>query len=60
MIDNVQVARTANALPMGLTDCAVTRRSVPADTMLTLDDVALPTGREVDRLRSLQDRTFAA
>jgi predicted homoserine dehydrogenase-like protein len=60
MIDNVQVARTANALPMGLTDGAVTRRSVPADTMLTLDDVALPTGREVDRLRSLQDRTFAA
>jgi predicted homoserine dehydrogenase-like protein len=60
MIDNVEVARAVNALPMGLTDGAVLRKSVAADTMLTLEDVDLPAGREVDRLRSLQDRTFAA
>ena len=59
MIDNIEVARQANAFPMGLTDGAVLRHSVAADTMLTLDDVDLPEGREVDRLRSLQDRTFA-
>ena len=60
MIDNVEIARRVHALPMGLTDGAILRKSMPADTMLTVDDVELPAGREVDRLRSLQDQTFAA
>ena len=58
-LTDLEIARQANALPMGLTDGAVLRRAVAADTMLTVGDVDLPEGREVDRLRSLQDRTFA-
>ncbi|HKY47658.1 MAG TPA: NAD(P)-binding domain-containing protein [Acidimicrobiia bacterium] len=58
MIDNVAVARSQRALPMGLTDGCRMRRSVPADQMITIDDVDVPPDREVDRLRALQDQTF--
>jgi predicted homoserine dehydrogenase-like protein len=60
MIDNIDIASRIRALPMGLTDEAVLRKAVAADTVLTLDDVELPPDREVDRLRALQDATFAA
>jgi predicted homoserine dehydrogenase-like protein len=60
LIDNVEVARAHKALPMGLTDGCVMRRSVPADQMLTLDDVEMPPNREVDRLRALQAQAFGA
>lgn len=58
MIDNVEIARQQRAFPMGLTDGCVMRRGVAADSMLTVDDVVLPSGREVDRLRSSQDQLF--
>lgn len=58
MIDNVEVARGLRALPMGLSEGCVLRRPVAADAMLTIDDVEMPLGREIDRLRALQDRTF--
>jgi predicted homoserine dehydrogenase-like protein len=58
MVDNVAVTRSQRALPMGLTDGCRMRRSVPADQMITLDDVEFPAGREVDRLRAIQDHTF--
>jgi predicted homoserine dehydrogenase-like protein len=58
MIDNVEVARGEDALPMGLTDGAVMRHPVEADTALTLQDVELPPGRIVDRLRQAQDQHF--
>ncbi len=58
MIDNVAVARSQRALPMGLTDGCRMRRAVPADRMITIDDVDLPPDRAVDRLRALQDQTF--
>ncbi|MGH8925080.1 MAG: NAD(P)H-dependent oxidoreductase [Acidimicrobiia bacterium] len=59
MVDNIDATRSQKALPMGLTDGAVMRKSVPADSWLKVDDVQFPVGREVDRLRALQDRTFA-
>lgn len=58
MVDNVAVARSQRALPMGLTDGCRMRRSVPADQMITLDDVEFPADREVDRLRAIQNQTF--
>ena len=60
MIDNVEVARSEDALPMGLTDGAVMRRPAAADTALAIDDVELPPGRVVDRLRRAQDQHFGA
>lgn len=57
MIDNIE--STKGLLPMGLTDGAVMKRSVPPDTPLTYEDVILPEGRLVDRLRAEQDLHFA-
>ena len=45
-------------LPMGLREGAVQRRGVKKDAVLTYDDVTLPTGRLVDRLRAEQDARF--
>jgi predicted homoserine dehydrogenase-like protein len=58
MIDNVEVARSEDALSMGLTDGAVMRHAVAADSALTIHDVELPPGRVVDRLRQAQDQHF--
>lgn len=59
VIDRVDVARQSRAVPMGLVDDAVVARPVAADAPLTLDDVRLPEGRLVDRLRAEQDSYFA-
>ncbi|MFZ0013426.1 MAG: SAF domain-containing protein, partial [Acidimicrobiia bacterium] len=58
MVDNVGAARRDNALAMGLTDGAVMRRDVLADQVITVDDVELPEGRIVDRLRARQAEHF--
>ena len=58
MIDNVAAAREQRALAMGLTDGCVLSRSVAADEVITIDDVKVPQGREVDRLRRLQAEAF--
>lgn len=46
-------------LPMGVAEGCVLLRDLPRDTVLTYDDVRLPTGRLVDRLRQEQAATFA-
>jgi predicted homoserine dehydrogenase-like protein len=58
--ENVDVARTAELLPMGLAEGCKLRRSVERDRVLTFDDVELPEGRLCDRLRHEQDERFAA
>ncbi|SHE53172.1 Predicted homoserine dehydrogenase, contains C-terminal SAF domain [Microbulbifer donghaiensis] len=45
-------------LPMGLAEDCVLKRDIPRDTVLTYDDVILPPGRLVDRLRSQQDSMY--
>jgi predicted homoserine dehydrogenase-like protein len=60
MVDNIGAAREDNALAMGLTDGAVMKRDVAADTVITVDDVDLPQGRVVDRLREAQAQHFGA
>ena len=58
--DTYGVAETAGVtardrlLPMGVAEGSVLRRAVPRDAVLTYDDVELPGGRLVDRLRAEQ------
>ncbi len=59
-IENADVAHGGRHLPMGLTDACRVRRALPKDHALTYDDVDLPEGRLVDRLRREQDERFGA
>jgi predicted homoserine dehydrogenase-like protein len=45
-------------LPEGLVEGCRVRRPVPKDSVLTYDDVELPTGRAADALRAEQYRHF--
>lgn len=52
------VTRAERLLPMGVAlGCGVTR-AVDRDSVLTYDDVELPPGRTIDRLRTEQDARF--
>ncbi|WP_135466173.1 NAD(P)H-dependent oxidoreductase [Crenalkalicoccus roseus] len=51
-------ARAARLLPMGVAEGCRLRRAVAKDAVLTYDDVELPPGRLVDRLRAEQDALF--
>ena len=56
--ENADEARTGRLLPMGVAQGCQMRRAMPVDHVLTYDDVLLPAGRIVDRLRDEQERTF--
>ncbi len=57
-IDNIEVTRPENLLPMGVSpDCTLVR-DVPGDQPLRYDDVTLPAGRLIDRLRDEQAQLF--
>ena len=58
-IDNVGVTRSERLLPMGVSEGCVLVADVPIDHAVTYDDVHLPTGRLIDRLRLEQDALFA-
>ncbi len=58
--ENASVQRSNRLLPVGLAEnCRVTR-AVVKDQVLSYDDVVLPAGRYVDRLRAEQDALFSA
>ena len=59
-IENAAVALGGRHLPMGLSAGCRVRRALPKDHALTLDDIELPPGRLVDRLRREQDERFSA
>jgi predicted homoserine dehydrogenase-like protein len=56
-IDNAEICRTQNLLPMGLSEGCRLLRDVPQDYALTYADIELPSGRLCDRLRAEQERT---
>ncbi len=57
-IDNIEVTRPENLLPMGISpDCTLVR-GVLADQPLCYDDVTVPAGRLIDRLRDEQAQLF--
>lgn len=53
-------SRQGRLLPMGLAEDCVVLRPVTKDQVLTYDDVRLPAGRLIDRLRAEQDELFPA
>jgi predicted homoserine dehydrogenase-like protein len=55
VLENAGVARTEHALPMGIAGGCVVARDVRKDQPLTYDDITLPAGRLIDRLRAEQD-----
>lgn len=57
-IDNVDVARQNNLLPMGLSKGCTLKRDVPKDQALSFEDVELPEGRLCDRLWNEQLEHF--
>jgi predicted homoserine dehydrogenase-like protein len=58
--ENVDTAAAAGYLPMGLAEGCTLVRDVARDQVLTYDDVELPEGRLVDRLRAEQSSFITA
>ena len=59
VIDNADVCRRDNLLPIGLSEGAVLRRAVQKDQPVTFDDVTIPEGRLIDRLYAEQQSHFS-
>jgi predicted homoserine dehydrogenase-like protein len=58
VIDNSSVFRKDGLLPMGLAEGCKTRRAIPKDAPLFLDDVEIPSGRLCDQLWREQEARF--
>jgi predicted homoserine dehydrogenase-like protein len=58
LAENADVTASERLLPIGLAEGSRLRRAVAKDEVLTLDDVELPEGRLVDRLRREQEAAF--
>lgn len=56
--ERADVTHSDRLLPVGLAEDCVLVRDVPKDTVITYDDVTVPDGRLVDRLRAEQDELF--
>ena len=56
--ENVDVARRERLLPMGVASGCTLLRDRSRDDVLSYDDVRLPPGRLIDRLRAQQDELF--
>ena len=57
--ERADVTQAERLLPIGLAEGCVVRADIPIDTVLTYDDVDVPAGRLVDRLRDEQQARFA-
>ncbi|RYU75455.1 NAD(P)H-dependent oxidoreductase [Hymenobacter persicinus] len=58
LAENYGVAREQNLLPLGVAEGCQLRHDVPKDQVLTYDDVILPEGRLIDKLRREQEAYF--
>ncbi len=58
VIDNAEVARRDDLLPMGLSEGCRLKRAILKDQAIRNDDVDLPPGRLCDTLRQEQDQHF--
>jgi predicted homoserine dehydrogenase-like protein len=58
LCENASVAARENLLPIGVAEGCVLKQDVPKDKVLTYDDVILPEGRLVDKLREEQAQYF--
>ncbi|MEW5961031.1 MAG: 3-hydroxyacyl-CoA dehydrogenase NAD-binding domain-containing protein [Chloroflexota bacterium] len=60
MLENSDVCRTENLLPMGLSEGCRLKRDLPRDQAITYADVELPQGRLCDKLRAEQTAHFTS
>lgn len=60
LCEKYPTARKDNLLPIGVAIDCVLKRDIPKDSVLTYNDVILPEGRLVDKLRAEQDKHFPA
>ncbi|MFQ5609031.1 MAG: NAD(P)H-dependent oxidoreductase [Woeseiaceae bacterium] len=58
LVDNVDIARGEDAVPMSLIEGCKLQRDVARDDIISYGDVRFPEGRVCDRLRKEQDRKF--
>lgn len=58
LCENAEVRAKENLLPIGIAEGCILKRAVSKDQVLTYDDVILPDGRLVDKLRREQDLKF--
>ena len=58
MVDNIDVARDGNLVPMSLVEGCRLRNDIPQDQAITYADLEFPEGRLCDRLRREQDEAF--
>lgn len=59
MIDNADIFRKENLLPMGLSDGCLMKQDVPIDTAITYRMVELPPDRLADNLKGEQNNMFS-
>lgn len=59
LCENADVQAAENLLPIGIAEGCRLKRDVPKDQVLTYDDVVLPEGRLVDKLRQEQAAYFS-
>jgi predicted homoserine dehydrogenase-like protein len=57
-IENSEVCQAQNLLPMGLSEGCELKRDVAKDQAIQYEDVKLPPGRLIDRLRAEQNARF--
>lgn len=58
LAENSDVTHAERLLPIGIAPGCRLKRDLRKDAVLTYDDVELPAGRLIDRLRAEQDRMF--
>jgi predicted homoserine dehydrogenase-like protein len=58
MIENSDICRTENLLPMGLSGGCRLNRDISKDQVITFDDVEMPAKRLIDKLRTEQNEYF--
>ncbi|UKT62232.1 NAD(P)H-dependent oxidoreductase [Pedobacter mucosus] len=58
LAENADVTRDERLLPIGVAENCILKRDIPKDQVLTYDDVILPEGRLIDRLRNEQAEYF--
>jgi predicted homoserine dehydrogenase-like protein len=58
VLENIEVIRRENLIPIGLAIGATIKRKLAKDTPLTFDDFNIPEGRQIDTLYAEQERVF--
>jgi predicted homoserine dehydrogenase-like protein len=58
LCENSNIRQKENLLPIGVAEGCVLKNDIPKDQVLTYDDVILPGGRLIDKLRKEQEDYF--